>query len=199
MLGGEIWADDFATGYENGEIVPLFDTTQATQWLPEWYEANAARPHTDVQLAFDESDNALVLYTATYREHWIDTAGGAQTWGSVIGFDTWWRDHGSWPGDHEAMFFDGSEKAKPAIHAWTETGQTHNVVTHSMYPMTGEKFEWFAYGVSDSGYGMFGNAYADGIIKDPSHHPLRSRHKGHKELSLRWFWVSGSRSAPSCQ
>ncbi|MCB0730164.1 MAG: T9SS type A sorting domain-containing protein [Ignavibacteriae bacterium] len=162
-FGGNLWDDDFFAGMDAGTIIPLWDTTAAKEWLPDLYNANAARPYNDAQVVYDADDNLVVVYTATYREHWIDTAGGGQMWGPN-GFDTWWRDHGSWPGDHDAMFYDGSSKAKPTVMSWTETSGTHNVVAEAMYPMAGETFEWFAYGVSDSGYGMFGNAYADGII-----------------------------------
>ncbi len=155
-FGGDLWDEDFMSGLDAGTIVPLFDTTSATNWLPELYEANAARPYSDAQIAYDKDDNLVVVYSATYREHWLDTVNA--------GIDTWWRTHGSWAGDHEGHFFDGSTKAKPAVHAWTETTGTHKVVTESVYPMAGETFNWFAYAEFDSGFGFFGNAYADGII-----------------------------------
>jgi hypothetical protein len=154
-FGGDLWESDFAAAMDAGEMVPLFDTTAAVEWLPDLYNANAARPYNDAQIAYDKDDNLVVVYTATYRSHWMDT---------VSTIDGWWRDHGSWPGDQDGHFFDGSTKAKPAVHAWTETTGTHNVVTESIYPMIGETFDWFAYAEFDSGFGFFGNAYADGII-----------------------------------
>ncbi|MBK7107051.1 MAG: T9SS type A sorting domain-containing protein [Ignavibacteriae bacterium] len=155
-FGGDLWDDNFYTGMDNGTIIPLFDTTSAKNWLPELYEANAARPYTDAQIVYDVNDKLVVVYTATYREHWLDTVN--------TGIDTWNRNHASWSGDREAMFYDGSEKAKPTVMSWTEIGGTHNVVAEAMYPLTGESYKWFNYAAFDSGMSYMGNAYADGII-----------------------------------
>ncbi len=152
---GLLWEPDFATALNNGELIPLFDTTQATQWLPDLYNANKARPYTDAQVVYDANNKLVVAYTATYRSHWLDTT-------SVV--DNWVRTHMCQPGDSTGVFFDGSEKAKPQVMSWTETGGTHNVVAEAMYPLAGETYKWFNYGTFDSGMAFFGNAYADGII-----------------------------------
>ncbi len=153
--GGLSWESDFATALDNGDLIPLFDTTQAVQWLPDLYNANKARPYSDAQVVYDADDKLVVAYTATYRSHWLDTTS------SVSG---WMKTHAGWPGDSTGLFFDGSEKAKPQVIAWTETGATHNVVAEAMYPLAGETYEWFNYGTIDSSMGGFGNAFVDGII-----------------------------------
>ncbi|MEN8192742.1 MAG: T9SS type A sorting domain-containing protein [Bacteroidota bacterium] len=159
--GGELWADDLFTGMDDGTCVPLFDTTQAIDWLTDLHEANAARPYQDVQVEYDENDQLVVVYTATYREHWLDTTSGGRP-----GYDGWWRTHGTWPGDWDGVYYDGSTKAKPQIMVWNEASGVHSVVTESIYPMAGETFEWFAFGEADSGFGMWGGSYSEGLISN---------------------------------
>jgi len=153
-FGGEIWADDFFFGLDDGSVVALFDTT-GTEFgtnIPN----NDPKPYTEVQVVYDTEDNLHVVWDATYVDVTFDTSKFCAP--GVV--DDWWSQHGNTAGDMEAVFYDGTEHPKPQLQYWSEVTGTHSLLAECTYPLPGEMYKWYTYGVIDTATGEIGITYA---------------------------------------
>ncbi len=173
-FGGELWPDDMEIALDAGEFIFLFDTTNCATGdnLPH----DAAKPATDLQLAYDDDGVLHVVYQAEWFSHHLDTLSDAGMKARNGGVDKWngW----SWmttyyhmAGDTNAVYY-GTGKPKPQIRYWNSTMPTmatsinsHTKITESVYPMAGEEYKWWTEGVIDSGIALWGNR-ANSIIEE---------------------------------
>jgi hypothetical protein len=160
-FGGEIWADNFFTGLDDGSVVALFDTTgtETGTNIPN----NDPKPYTEIQVVYDAMDKLHVVYDATYQDVYVDTANLCAP--GVV--DSWWNTYGSWAGDTVAVFYDGSEHPKPQLRYWNDgmaimvtTATAHTLLAECTYPLAGDMYKWYTYGVVDTLTGEIGVTYA---------------------------------------
>ncbi len=157
-FGGELWADDFKTGLTDGSIVGLFDTDSVKNALSNNIPNNDPKPYISVQVKYDDAANLHVVYDATYCDVWVDTSG----WYGYV--DSWMNTYGPVAGDTKAVYYDGTEHPKPQLRYWNDVTGTHSLLAECQYPLTGDKFEWYDFGVPDSGLGTWGKFYSSGPI-----------------------------------
>ena len=160
LYAGQLWDDDFFVGIDNSTVIGLFDTTGTGEAanIPE----TEPKPHTDLQVIYDENDKLAVAYVATYISRHADT--------SRL-FGDWTFNHTSVCGDTNGTFYDGSEHPKQQIRFWSEVTGTHTTIAESMYPLPGQTLKFWEDGIIDSGRAFWGQGINDGLI---SHFNLTS-------------------------
>jgi len=141
-FGGEAWDDDFMTGMDNGTVVPLFDTTGTE--TGDNFANNDPKPNNDLQVVYDENDMLAVVYTATYIDLWLDTAGVAP----INGWDRTYGPNGT--GDTLGTYYDGTEHPKPQLRFWSEASGSDTKIAEATYPMPGQTLKFWAYGTLDT-------------------------------------------------
>ncbi len=165
-FGGEVWPENYKDGIDDGTFILLFDTTNSAKGtnIPN----NDPKPYTDLQVAYD-GDVLHLVYEATYMDVYVDTS----NWIGKGLVDSWTNSYSAIAGDTMAVFYDGSEHPKPQLRHWNSTMPTlattstgHLLVAESAYPMAGEKYLWYNFGVADSGIATWGDYLNDGPISN---------------------------------
>lgn len=191
-FGGEIWADDFDFGMEDGSIVALFNMDTTLNDLGTNIPNNDPKPYLSVQVKYDDDGGLHVLYDATYMDVYVDTSG----WYGY--FDGWMNNYGPTAGDTLAVFYDGTEHPKPQIRYWNSTMPTqantsyaHTLVAECTYPLPGDKFEWYDFGVPDSGLGTWGKFYSSGPIENMDFVVNSNPQDGEPKMLVVWEEMQG--------
>ncbi len=141
-FGGELWDDDFMTGLDNGTVVGLFDTTGTANG--DNFANNDPKPNNDLQVVYNENDQLVVVYTATYIDQWLDTAATAP-------INNWDRTYGpNGVGDTLGTHYDGSEHPNPQLVFWAEASGSHSKIVNATFPRAGETLRMWAYGTLDT-------------------------------------------------
>ncbi len=196
-FGGEIWADDFLLGLEDGSVVALFSTDTTLNDLGINIPNNDPKPYTEVQVVYDADDNLHVVYDATYIDVYLDTSGTVAP--GIV--DGWWNKYGSPAGDTVAVFYDGSEHPKPQLRYWNSSmaapaasSTEHTLIAECTYPLPGEMYKWYSYGIVDTITQEIGVIYAgawgdylnDGPIGNIELIANRSPQEGEPDLVCVW-------------
>jgi hypothetical protein len=162
-FGGGIWPDDFFTGLDDGSVVCMFDTTGTE--TGDNFQNNDPKPYTQLQVVYDANNNLHIVFDCAYQDLWKDTTNVLQ---AINGnWDPWNRTYLNLAvGDTVGQFFDGSEHPKEQLRYWnditmgdmiTDINTGTELLALCDYPMAGDTFAWFSYGVMDSGPAMYGN------------------------------------------
>jgi hypothetical protein len=186
LLGGEFWDDDFIEGMNAGSIVALFDTTNSAHGtnIPN----NDPKPFTEVQVKYDADNNLHVVYDATYMDVGMDTS----SWYKKGIPDDWMNTYTSMAGDYNAVFYDGSTHPKPQLRYWNDITNTHTLLTECEYPLAGQEYKWFNYGLPDSGIGGWGKYLNDGPIANIELVPNLDPQPGEPKLVCVWEEMQGN-------
>jgi len=157
ILKGSVWADNFFKGLADGSVVALYDTTNSA--TGENISNNNPKPFTEVQVCYDVDNHLHVVYEATYIDSYFDTS-------AACAHLKWWWGHNLYGscGDTNAVFYDGSIHPKPQLRYWNDITKTHTLVAECHYPLAGEIYKWFSYGIPDSGVASWGKYINDSPI-----------------------------------
>jgi len=180
-LGGELWSDNWWAGMADGSIVALFDTTN--QKLGVNIPENDPKPYTAVQVSYDDAGNLHVVYDATYESVWFDTTSKVP--------DGWWWTYGNICGDTLGTFYDGTTHPKPQLRYWNSVSAAHTKIADCDYPMLGETYKWWNYGVWDSSAAGWGDHYNDGLIANMDLVANKSAATGEPLLVVVWEEMQG--------
>jgi flagellar hook assembly protein FlgD len=178
-FGGEIWADDWFTGLDDGSVVALYDTTGIEKGtnIPN----NDPKPYTEVQVVYDANNNLHVVYEATYIDIAIDTMTNfpAGSWSQTY--------RAGCVGDKNACFYDGSVHPKPQLLYWNSTSNTITTLAEAEYPLPGEEYKWFVDAKFDSGcWSKWGKTFNDGFISDIELIANKDPQEGEPDLVCVW-------------
>ncbi len=162
LFGGELWPDDWGTGFTDGTVILLYDTLGMREGtnIPN----DDPKPYCDLQLSYDSMGKLHMVFDAAWIDVYVDTVSYFP--GVDAAADNWWRDHSSaCVGDTNACFYDGSTHPKPQLLYWNNTSNTITTLAVSEYPKSGEEYKWWSYAEFDSGgAGNWGKNYDDQII-----------------------------------
>lgn len=169
-LGGNLWADDFFLGLDDGSVMCVFDTTGSTgAGHTNFSDNNAPKPFSYIGMAYDANDKLHMVFDCAYQDIFKDT-----TTTTVGHTDNWAKNYlNQHVGDLTGCFFDGTEHPKEQLRYWnedmgvmlTDIATQTTLLAECDYPMAGDTFEWFSYGEVDSGPAMWGK-YWDGLVSN---------------------------------
>ena len=188
-FGGAIWADDLLSGLVDGSMVALFSTDTTLGDIGMNIPNNDPKPFTEVQVSYDADNNLHVIYEATYIDVFLDTTRGYWSilnWGNIL--------YGG-AGDTNAVFYDGSEHPKPQLRYWNDITSTDVLLAECAYPMAGESYEWFGFGIPDSGRTSWGKNYNDSPIANVEFLVNKDSQEGEPMMVCVWEEMQGDVAA----